>query len=447
MATSAEATAASEQPSALRPLVVSFSIQAFGWGVLLLVFSYGSYSAANSAFDVAALGACIAAPALILMPLSARIVHRFPPRQLNVVLLLVDFVLFAALAAYTAAFGESLTLLFVAAALTGVLFVGISVPPWRNLIRVAVPAEQISQLNSRLISGKSIGQVVGVLASGVLYQFVGDAGLFLITAFCLLPLAWAIARMPMAEQGAIAKQSERASLGAALREIWLSDVMRSVFVLMAALIFAAWPLMVLLPPLADQIFPSSRTALSFLTAMFFSGSAIVAFTVRWRLGALEGTNGHALVSGRRHAWTRSLLMLAGVGIALLALTAQLEPALLGLAVTGLLLGPIGLLLGLLGVMTQSLVQREISASSAAIALTAYVIVVEIGTSAGSLLAAALADAAGVFGVLVGLGVLGVLVTFWLVRARRYESVSNLTAEAFVPGGVLVDGGNRGERHI
>lgn len=447
MATSAEATAASEQPSALRPLVVSFSIQAFGWGVLLLVFSYGSYSAANSAFDVAALGACIAAPALILMPLSARIVHRFPPRQLNVVLLLVDFVLFAALAAYTAAFGESLTLLFVAAALTGVLFVGISVPPWRNLIRVAVPAEQISQLNSRLISGKSIGQVVGVLASGVLYQFVGDAGLFLITAFCLLPLAWAIARMPMAEQGAIAKQSERASLGAALREIWLSDVMRSVFVLMAALIFAAWPLMVLLPPLADQIFPSSRTALSFLTAMFFSGSAIVAFTVRWRLGALEGTNGHALVSGRRHAWTRSLLMLAGVGIALLALTAQLEPALLGLAVTGLLLGPIGLLLGLLGVMTQSLVQREISASSAAIALTAYVIVVEIGTSAGSLLAAALADAAGVFSVLVGLGVLGVLVTFWLVRARRYESVSNLTAEAFVPGGVLVDGGNRGERHI
>lgn len=447
MATSAEATAASEQPSALRPLVVSFSIQAFGWGVLLLVFSYGSYSAANSAFDVAALGACIAAPALILMPLSARIVHRFPPRQLNVVLLLVDFVLFAALAAYTAAFGESLTLLFVAAALTGVLFVGISVPPWRNLIRVAVPAEQISQLNSRLISGKSIGQVVGVLASGVLYQFVGDAGLFLITAFCLLPLAWAIARMPMAEQGAIAKQSERASLGAALREIWLSDVMRSVFVLMAALIFAAWPLMVLLPPLADQIFPSSRTALSFLTAMFFSGSAIVAFTVRWRLGALEGTNGHALVSGRRHAWTRSLLMLAGVGIALLALTAQLEPALLGLAVTGLLLVPTGLLLGLLGVMTQSLVQREISASSAAIALTAYVIVVEIGTSAGSLLAAALADAAGVFSVLVGLGVLGVLVTFWLVRARRYESVSNLTAEAFVPGGVLVDGGNRGERHI
>lgn len=444
MATSAEATAASEQPSALRPLVVSFSIQAFGWGVLLLVFSYGSYSAANSAFDVAALGACIAAPALILMPLSARIVHRFPPRQLNVVLLLVDFVLFAALAAYTAAFGESLTLLFVAAALTGVLLVGISVPPWRNLIRVAVPAEQISQLNSRLISGKSIGQVVGVLASGVLYQFVGDAGLFLITAFCLLPLAWAIARMPMAEQGAIAKQSERASLGAALREIWLSDVMRSVFVLMAALIFAAWPLMVLLPPLADQIFPSSRTALSFLTAMFFSGSAIVAFAVRWRLGALEGTNRHALVSGRRHAWTRSLLMLAGVGIALLALTAQLEPALLGLAVTGLLLVPVGLLLGLLGVMTQSLVQREISASSAAIALTAYVIVVEIGTSAGSLLAAALADAVGVFGVLVGLGVLGVLVTFWLVRARRYESVSNLTAEAFVPGDLLAQAAARTE---
>jgi MFS family permease len=445
MATNREARAASEQPSALRPLVVSFSIQAFGWGVLLLVFSYGSYSAANSAFDVAAIGACIAAPALILMPLSARIVHRFPPRQLNVVLLLVDFVLFAALAAYTAAFGESLTLLFVAAALTGVLFVAISVPPWRNLIRVAVPAEQISQLNSRLISGKSIGQVVGVLASGVLYQFVGDAGLFLITAFCLLPLAWAIARMPMAEQGAIAEQNERASLGAALREIWLSDLMRSVFLLMAALIFAAWPLMVLLPPLADQIFPSSRTALSFLTAMFFSGAAIVAFAVRWRLGSLEGTNTHALVSGRRHAWTRSLLMLAGVGIALLALTAQLEPALLGLAVTGLLLVPTGLLLGVLGVMTQSLVQREISPSSAAMALTAYVIVVEIGTSAGSLLAAALADAVGVFSVLVGLGVLGVLVTLWFVRARRYESVSQLTAEAFVPGDLLAQVGAQAER--
>ena len=447
MASSAEATAGSDQPSPLRPLVATFSIQAFGWGVLLLVFSYGSYSAANSAFDVAAIGACIAAPSLILMPLSARIVHRFPPRQLNVVLLLMDFVLYVALAIYTAAVGESLTLLFVAAGLTGVLFVAITVPAWRNLIRVAVPAEQISHLNSRLISGKSIGQVVGVLASGVLYQFVGDAGLFLITAYCILPVTWAIARMPMAEQGAIAEQSERASLGAALREIWLSNIMRSVFVLMTALIFAAWPLMVLLPPLADQIFPSSRTALSFLTAMFFSGSAIVAFAIRWRVGALEGNNKHAVVRGDRHPWTRSLLMLAGVAIALLALTAQLEPALLGLVVTGLLLVPIGLLLGVLGVMTQSLVQREISASSAAMALTAYVIVVEIGTSAGSLVAAALADAVGVFSVLVGLGALGMLVTFWLVRARRYESVSELTAEAFVPGDLLVDGGNRGERHI
>ena len=447
MASSAEATAGSDQPSPLRPLVATFAIQAFGWGVLLLVFSYGSYSAANSAFDVAAIGACIAAPSLIQMPLSARIVHRFPPRQLNVVLLLMDFVLYVALAIYTAAVGESLTLLFVAAGLTGVLFVAITVPAWRNLIRVAVPAEQISHLNSRLISGKSIGQVVGVLASGVLYQFVGDAGLFLITAFCILPVTWAIARMPMAEQGAIAEQSERASLGAALREIWLSNIMRSVFVLMTALIFAAWPLMVLLPPLADQIFPSSRTALSFLTAMFFSGSAIVAFAIRWRVGALEGNNKHAVVRGDRHPWTRSLLMLAGVAIALLALTAQLEPALLGLVVTGLLLVPIGLLLGVLGVMTQSLVQREISASSAAMALTAYVIVVEIGTSAGSLVAAALADAVGVFSVLVGLGALGMLVTFWLVRARRYESVSELTAEAFVPGDLLVDGGNRGERHI
>jgi hypothetical protein len=445
MATSADARAASEQPSALRPLVAAFSIQAFGWGVLLLVFSYGSYSAANSAFDVAAIGACIAAPALILMPLSARIVHRFPPRQLNVVLLIVDFVLFAALAVYTATFGESLTLLFVAAVLTGVLFVAISVPPWRNLIRVAVPPEQISQLNSRLISGKSIGQVVGVLASGVLYKFVGDAGLFLITAFCILPLAWAIARMPMTEAGSVAEPSERASLSAALREIWLSDLMRSVFVLMAAMIFAAWPLMTLLPSLADQIFPSSRIALSFLTAAFFTGSAIVAFAVRWRVNALEGTNKHALVSGKRHPWTRSLLMLAGVAIAALALTAQLEPALLGLVVTGLLLAPIGLLLGLLGVMTQSLVQREISPSSAAMALTAYVIVVEIGTSAGSLVAAALADAVGVFSVLVGLGVLGVLVTFWLVRARRYESVSNLTAEAFVPGDLLAQVGAQAER--
>ena len=57
MVSSAEATAASDNPSALRPLVAAFSIQAFGWGVLLLVFSYGSYSAANSAFDVAAIGA------------------------------------------------------------------------------------------------------------------------------------------------------------------------------------------------------------------------------------------------------------------------------------------------------------------------------------------------------------------------------------------------------
>ena len=438
MTASAEARADSEQPSALRPLVATFAIQAFGWGVLLLVFSYGSYSVANSAFDVAAIGACIAAPTLILMPLSARIVHRFPPRQLNVVLLLVDFVLYVALAIYTSIAGESLALLFVAAALTGVLFVAISVPAWRNLIRVAVPAEQISPLNSRLLSGKSIGQVAGVLASGLLYEFVGDAGLFLICAVCILPLAWAVARMPMTDAASVAEPSERASLSTALREIWASNLMRSVFVLMAAMVFAAWPLMVLLPPLADQIFPSSRVALSFLTAMFFIGAAMVAATVRWRLGAVRGTNKRALVRGYNHPWVRSLLLFVGAAIALLALTAQLEPALLGLVVTGLLLVPVGLLLGLLGVMTQSLVQREISPSSAAMALTAYVIVVEMGTSIGSLLAAALADSVGVFAVLIGLGVLAVLVTFWLIRDRRFDSVSELTAEAFAPGDLLVE---------
>ena len=65
-------------------------------------------------------------------------------------------------------------------------------------------------------------------------------------------------------------------------------------------------------------------------------------------------------------------------------------------------------------------------------LTAYVIVVEIGTSIGSLAAAAITDSIGVFIVLVGLGALGLIATIWTIRSRYFVTVSDMVSEAFVP---------------
>ncbi|CAB4346121.1 unannotated protein [freshwater metagenome] len=426
-----ELPAGSAPNSGLRPYLAAFTLQSFGWGVLLLVFSFGSFSSANSALDVAATGAFIAAPTLILMPISARLVRRFPARQLNVAILLIDFVLYLSLAVYTEIYGESLQLLFVAAALTGILYVAMYVPAWSNLVRTAVPPEQLSDLNLRLISVKSAGQVVGLVTSGLLLAVVGYSGLFLICGLTFLPLAWASARMPLTGAGSVAEPSESSSLIVALRELWASKLMRSSFVLMGVLIFAAWPLMVLLPPVAGYMFPESQLALSFLMAMFFIGSALVSPMIKLRINGLKGTR-KMLVSAERHSWPRRLLPLVSVAIALLALTAHVEPALLGLVLTGLLLIPAGLLLGVLGVMTTSLVQREISPASAAMGLTAYVIVVEIGTSIGSLTAAAIADSIGVFIVLVGLGALGIIATIWIVSNRYFVPVSDMVAETFVP---------------
>jgi MFS family permease len=241
--------------------------------------------------------------------------------------------------------------------------------------------------------------------------------------------------MPLTRTGSVAEPSQSSSLMTALREIWASKLMRSSFVLMGVLIFTAWPLMVLLPPVAGYMFPASQVALSFLMAMFFIGSALVSPMINLRINGLKGTR-KALVSGERYSWPRRLLPLVSVAIALLALTAHVEPALLGLALTGLLLIPAGLLLGVIGVMTTSLVQREISPAAAAMGLTAYVIVVEIGTSIGSLIAAAIADSIGVFIVLIGLGALGLIATIWLISDRYFVSVSDMVAEAFVPAELM-----------
>jgi MFS family permease len=100
--------------------------------------------------------------------------------------------------------------------------------------------------------------------------------------------------------------------------------------------------------------------------------------------------------------------------------------------TGLLLVPAGLLLGVLGVMTNSLVQREISPAAAAMALTVYAIVVQVGTSIGSLTAAAITDWIGVFIVLVGIGALGLIAAVWMIRSRYLAAVVDMAAEAFVP---------------
>jgi MFS family permease len=241
--------------------------------------------------------------------------------------------------------------------------------------------------------------------------------------------------MPLTRTGSVAEPSQSSSLMTALREIWASKLMRSSFVLMGVLIFTAWPLMVLLPPVAGYMFPASQVALSFLMAMFFIGSALVSPMINLRINGLKGTR-NALVSGERYSWPRRLLPLVSVAIALLALTAHVEPALLGLALSGLLLIPAGLLLGVIGVMTTSLVQREISPAAAAMGLTAYVIVVEIGTSVGSLTAAAIADSIGVFIVLIGLGALGLIATIWLISDRYFVSVSDMVAEAFVPAELM-----------
>jgi MFS family permease len=241
--------------------------------------------------------------------------------------------------------------------------------------------------------------------------------------------------MPLTRTGSVAEPSQSSSLMTALREIWASKLMRSSFVLMGVLIFTAWPLMVLLPPVAGYMFPASQVALSFLMAIFFIGSALVSPMINSRINGLKGTR-KALVSGERYSWPRRLLPLVSVAIALLALTAHVEPALLGLALSGLLLIPAGLLLGVIGVMTTSLVQREISPAAAAMGLTAYVIVVEIGTSIGSLIAAAIADSIGVFIVLIGLGALGLIATIWLISDRYFVSVSDMVAEAFVPAELM-----------
>ena len=414
-----------------RPLLAAITFLGFGLGILILVFSFGSYSSASSAFDVAATGAFISAPTLIMMPISSGLVRRFPPRQLNVTILLIDFVLYLSLAVYTEIYGESLSLLFVAAALTGFLYVAIFVPAWRNLIRTAVPPEQLSDVNSRVISVQSVGQVAGLLTSGLLLTVIGYSGLFLICAISMLPFAWAISRMPIKGAGSVAEPSQSSSLKLALREIWASKLMRSSFVLMAVLIFTAWPLMVLMPSVSDYIFPTSQVALSFLIAMFFIGAALVFPVIDRRRSALKGTK-RVLVRAERHSWPRRLLPLVSVAIALIALTAHVEPAMLGLVLTGLLMVPAGLLLGVLGVMTNSLVQREISPAAAAMALTVYAIVVQVGTSIGSLTAAAITDWIGVFIVLVGLGALGLIAAVWMIRSRYLAAVVDTAAEAFVP---------------
>ena len=430
--------AGSATSSGLRPFLATLTFHAFGLGILILVFSFGPYSSASSALDVAVTVALFSAPALILMPLSSGLIRRFPPRQLGVVILLINFVLFLSLAICTEIYGESLTLLFVAAGLTGVFYVAMFDPAWSNLIRTAVPPEQLSDVNSRVVSVQGAGQVAGLLAGGLLLSVIGYSGLFLICAISMLPLAWAIARMPMKGASSLAEPRESSSLRVALREVWASKLMRSSFVLMGVLIFTAWPLMVLLPSVSGYIFPSSQLALAFLMAMFFIGSSLAFPMIKRGVNALK-------VSAERHPWNRRLLPLVSIAIALLALTAHVEPALLGLVLTGLVLVPAGLLLGVIGVMTLSLVQREISPASAAIVLTVYVIVVQVGTSVGSLTAAAITDSLGVFTVLPAIGVLGLIAAIVTIRSRYLVAVNDMAAEAFVPPELMPKLGSQPEQ--
>ena len=376
----------------VRRLVLSVGVSALGSAMVAVAMAFVAYRESRSVvLTVLVLGAN-AVPALILSPIVGKLATGRDPRTVEVIGEIAKIVL--SLSLMVVALGGWLIypVLLIANVLNGTVSALIA-PAWPRLVRMSAPEGRLAEVTASIGSMGSVAAIVGALTGGMVVTMVGTPTVFAINAISYVPLLFAMRMVP---GPAPVSRKVKGTVRAGIEIVRRTDTLRRAFVLAAMLNLAAWPVLSILPAVANDI-DARAHVLGILTGAFYAGAA----AVTW-----------AVVRLRRRFQYGTILFVGFLGAGLLlcanaALTAWRSPGYDAVFVACLTLLPIGLAIALDSSLLQALVQLGTKAEDQAPVLVVYATVTTIVTPIGGLLIGAVADELSLWG---ALGVCGLLIT-------------------------------------
>lgn len=360
-------SSATTPPAAhLRLLVAGSSISSLGSGVASLAFSYISYKISGSLAIAVIVLALQSLPSAFLIKPAAHLASRYDLRRVVAGAEVAKFVIYVIVGALVLMGYLSLGLLMITALVSGSVS-ALNYPAWNKLLVRVAPQGQLDRLDASLSSWGAVAGILGVLIGGQMLDGLGAASLFFVNAISYLFPLIAVLRQPPMPPEALPTGTKAESFVSDARLLFSVATLRRVVILAILLELVAWPILKLLPRVAEDVDPTSQTFSLLLGAFYLGNSGVSIFLAR----------------GKKH-YGYQAIMLASLVVLAIALVAMwmsgLLPGGLGhVIVLMLIIAPIGLALSLVVTVISASIQlgapdskeiRVLAVYSAAVTLVA-----------------------------------------------------------------------------
>jgi MFS family permease len=382
-----------------------------------LSIGFVAYEQTASAFTVAVVAASFGLAFAASSLIAGHVLARVGLRAMLVGALASQFAGALALASVTSTAGTDVTWLTIFSVIAGLasafIFVGSQM-----LLHGVAPGEHLQRVVSLDAAAMSVSRIAGPALGGILLAAIGIPPVFLIAAFCYLPL---LAVVPIL---AVGKNDQRPAHRPRLRDA--ARFFRQFAILRWALLTAALaelialPLVQMMPAVTESLNRDAADRLGILVACVAVGSLGQVFVIE-RLRARHDTR---VVVG---------VVYAAAGALLLGLALDAE-----LFVAGALLVAFGLTVSIGRTLLLTSVHVASPDSHRAHVLSLYIFVTSVATPIGALLWGLVADWLNIDATLGGAGVLLMLgIGAGLISILRHEAAALPVVDsdmAKTPGG-------------
>lgn len=360
-------SSATTPPAAhLRLLVAGSSISSLGSGVASLAFSYISYKISGSLAIAVVVLALQSLPSAFLIKPAAHLASRYDLRLVVAGAEAAKCVIYVAVGVLVLMGYLSLGLLMVTALVSGSVS-ALNYPAWNKLLVRVAPQGQLDRLDASLSSWGAVAGILGVLIGGQMLDGLGAASLFFVNAISYLFPLLAVLRQPAMPPEPLPPGTKSESFASDARLLFTVATLRRVVILAILLELVAWPILKLLPRVAEDVDPTSQTFSLLLGAFYLGNSGVSIFLAR----------------GKKHHGYQAI-MLASLVVLAIALVAMWMSGLLPggvghVIVLMLIIAPIGLALSLVVTVISASIQlgapdskeiRVLAVYSAAVTLVA-----------------------------------------------------------------------------
>ncbi len=363
-------------------LAATTFISCLGSTLQVFAFTYFVYATTKNALATVMVGVAYAVAAALLAGPSGKVAQRLNPRHVCIAAALSKAIIYGLVLAIQLSGGLNFTVIMIASAASGAT-TAIMYPCWQHLVRGYSAEGTLDETNALFSSIYAVGSVFGALAGGVLLNRLGAAPLFAFNVLSYLPVIFVLARLaPLKDDGASTAKVAAASVSmkAAMTAIIGTHAVRMAVIFTALLELLAWPLVSLLPKIAQEIGPAPQIYGALLASFYVGASLVAVLMRRWKKEYSYGN----IIRFSIGASGLAFLLAGAVGI-----SAPGEA--LAIGALAILLAAAGLALSTAGAILSAITQLGVPEKEEGEVLAAFALITLIFGTIGSIVEGILAD--------------------------------------------------------